>query len=274
MSVHYRIIKHSLHQHTFCKKPGMLQLCVRYFTVLLWLCVGYFFVTADLVAAESTFPASTEALYETIKKANNDRLPKYFSARLSAATVSLQIKNVPKEMIDFGKKPELHFHFKKNGAPRLVLNNVADFYKNFFAPYEEIFARSGLFLGIDGSSGKERFLQQFSVSAPKKSEEGASITIRERKGLPGDYAEYLFDDNWLIKQALFYEANTQTSEVKFYFTRKNNYTLPKRILVYLTGPQSLQLAAPQSSTTSQNASADHIFITFSDYKFKPPPNGY
>lgn len=171
-------------------------------------------------------------VFEKIRINNERDLGKKIEARLDSSLLSLQLKNIPKEMIEFGKKPELYLIFHQGKKPKLALKNVSPFYSSFFSPYEEILQKSGLFLGVDNHRTLESFSKEFIIEKIEKTTNDIKATVKGKDGLEGDYAIFYYDDDYQLKHADFYEANELTAIASFFFKKAdNNKRVPFRISI-------------------------------------------
>ena len=184
-----------------------------------------------------------------LKKQNTSLFGKGFSSSLESTLIKAQLKNIPSDMIEFEKKPRLVLKFASGKKPLLVLENVSPFYANYFLPYEEIIQKSGLFLGVDDFNSYQSFIKEYQIQKLLKVAGGYSATIRQHDGLDGDYATFFFDENLKIKRADFFESNTVSASLKFFFDEK---TLPKRLVLEIS---------------KDNDKVDHFIINFKNYTF-------
>lgn len=193
-------------------------------------------------------------VFEKIRKKNEKDLGKKIDARLESALLSLQLKNIPAEMVEFGKKPELRLVFHQGKKPNLVLENVSPFYSSFFSPYEEILQKSGLFLGVDNHRSLESFSKEFIIEKVIKTDYDIKATVREKEGLKGDYAIFHYDENYQLKHADFYENGELTVIASFFFKKLNSEkTVPFRISIKFQKEQD---------------AANHFLVNLKDYSLR------
>ena len=198
-------------------------------------------------------PKSKKEIYNKIKKANEIYLPVEFSAKIDGLLIDLQMRNIPEDMIEFQKEPELYFYFKQGFLPKLLLKNVLPYYENFFSPFEKMIIQSGLFLGIDNYNSYKKFAKEYSFKLVFFDETGYQIRVIEKEGLNGDFGIYHFGLNWRIKKVVLFEERKQSLEIFFFYKKYKKYQLPKRLLVKLA---------------ESSEGPKEFFIDFSEYKLE------
>ncbi len=142
-------------------------------------------------------------------------------------------------MVLFNQTPELFLEAKKNASPKLVLTGVQPFYKNYFSPYEEFITKAGLFIGVDDYNSLNLLEKDFYFKAEEKPRE-IIVSLREKEGLPGDYAEYFYNKSYILKKAFFYENQEKSLEITFFNQKRGKFTFPKRMRVIIFNSNVLQ----------------------------------
>lgn len=199
-----------------------------------------------------SIPLDTKLLFEQIKKHNQKKFGKKFEAELSSNLIKIQMKNIPKETIVFGKKPKLYLVFHQGKKPQFVLKNVSAFYTNFFAVYEDVLQKSGLFLGVDNYHNSQKFLKKYQIFDAKKTDQGFKLSIKEKNGLEGDYATFHYDKNHQVTKAQCYEEKKLAAVVKFFFKKIKKKELPSKVVMELF---------------KEKSSPDHFFLYIEKYHF-------
>lgn len=221
------------------------------FCVTTLFCIFALFSSIFFSVAFAAETLDNATVFEKIKAGNEKDLGKKIEARLESSLLSLQLKNIPKEMVEFGKKPELYLIFHRGKKPELVLKNVSPFYNSFFSPYEEILQKSGLFLGVDNHRTLESFSKEFTIEKIEKTTNDIKAMVKEKDGLEGDYAIFYYDDDYRLKHADFYEANELTAIASFFFKKaENNKRVPFRLSIKFQKEQD---------------AANHFLVNLKDY---------
>ncbi len=204
----------------------------------------------------------TKSVYEQIQKFNEQFMPESFQVELTSLLIKSQLKNIPKEMVDFDKKPRLLLLFKRGRSPRLKVQHVNSFYVNFFSPYEKLISFSGLFLGVDRYNSYEK-LHMFFIFKAKQQGDKFIISARERGALSGDYAEYVFSQSLKLISAKFYEAGILGAETHFFFKEENSKRYPYRITADIFEKGNLL----DHTSSDEKESNTKLIINFKNYNF-------
>ena len=185
---------------------------------------------------------SLAEIFSQIKAVNERDYPSRFSCSLKSTIINLQLKNIPPEMIEFNQKPELLLSLTKKKSPKLKLKGVLPFYQNYFLPYEDFIARSGLFIGVDNYSDFKSLEKEFSVkiaSQNRDQKQSFRILLSEKGGLPGDYGEYFFNEEKKLTKSVYYENNRESVNLTFFYQKIKDHVIPKRIIVRVLNPNKL-----------------------------------
>ena len=169
---------------------------------------------------------TTKEIFNNMRSANQKTVPSHFSATLSSKLVDAQIKRIPKDKIDFGKKPIVKFIFREGHGFRIVIEHVDDYYKNMFALYEEDLVKSGLYLVTGNKNTYSEFIGHYKLYWLKASKTFPHrLKIIEKDALPGDYSIFFIREDWQIKKSDYYENNKKVAEVIYHYLNLSNYTV-------------------------------------------------
>ena len=173
---------------------------------------------------------TTREIFNNLQRANQKTVPPHFSATLSSKLVTAQIKRIPKNKINFNKKPIVKFVFKEGYGFRIVIEHVDDYYKNMFALYEEDLVRSGLYLATGDKNTYSKFIGSYKLYWLKKSKDFPyRLKIIEKDALPGDYSVFYVKENWQIKKSDYYEDNKKIAELIYHYFALSNYTVISKL---------------------------------------------
>ena len=186
----------------------------------------------------SLFSQGLAELFLEIKQVNEKNYPKYFSCALISTIITLQLKNIPPNMVEFNQEPTLYLSLTQKKPPQLKLKGVLPFYENYFLPYEELMGKAGLFIGVDNYFEFSSLQKAFNIEVMEK-EKTTILTLSEKDSLPGDYGKYFFDEKKRLVKSAYYENNLESVNLSFFYQKKKQYTLPKRIIVRVIKPRKL-----------------------------------
>lgn len=191
-------------------------------------CFFFIFVQATTIDKQDFF--------KQLKDKHAHQLPNFFKVELESSVVSLQFKVIPKEMILFKETPRLFLLFKKKNHPILILEGVLEYYVNYFAPYESIIQNTGIFFGIDYYDNYQKFSKEFDFKVIEI-QGGFKAKVREKEGLRGDYAEYLFNKDLVLNKVIFYKKKIKHGESKIFYRKFKQWTIPKKIIISFVKPE-------------------------------------
>ena len=134
-------------------------------------------------------------------------------------------------MIVFGKKPFVTLNFKRGHEPRIIIENVSDFYKNMLSIYEEFVSASGLFFGIKKIQTFEDFQKEYKMKPISEKKIKTILQVEEIDGLKGNYGLFTIGEDGQIIETEFFENNTRRLSCKFEYLRSNKTELPVYIII-------------------------------------------
>ncbi len=200
----------------------------------------------------SIYSQELSVIFNKIKATNEKNYPPVFSCVIRSTIIDFQLKNIPADMIEFKKTPVLFVQAERTKKPKLELTGTLPFYKNYFLPYEDFIFRSGLFIGIDNYHTFSLLKKEFNIKV-KNQEKFLEISLKEKEGLPGDYAKYFFKkENYQLTKAFYYENNVESANLTFFYKKIKNYLFPKRIIVRIDN----------SLNSTNEKSYDEYFVDF------------
>lgn len=189
-----------------------------------------------------------EKLYAQAEKNN----PPQFSARLESKLITAQLRRIPKDKINFGKKPWVRFVFKQGHGFKIVIEHVDNYYKNMLSLYEDILAQSGLFLVMGRKNTYSKFIGDYRLYWLKgKKNLPHTLKIVEKDALKGDYGVFYIASNWQVQESKYYEDNKKVAELYYYYSSLSNYIVISNLTLNI----------------SQNSGEKKIAFSFEDYDF-------
>ncbi|MBN8215294.1 MAG: hypothetical protein J0L75_01570 [Spirochaetes bacterium] len=156
------------------------------------------------LAAVSMTPAE---LFNALQQAADRNTPEHLRCRIVSPLVDAQIRQIPRDKIEFNAVPYAELLFKKGVGFRLMVRHVDDYYVRKLGIFEDILEQSGLFVGVGRRNTWALFSRAWEIS--ELPEEGGlrRIKVRERDGLPGDYGIYYLSADWTLQKSEFFEGN-------------------------------------------------------------------
>jgi len=162
----------------------------------------------------------TKEIFSAISSFNNAHTPPFFMAQITSAFIDAQLKNIPKEKINYGSTPSVYLVFQKGRDVRIWVDNVDDYYRFSFSIFEDILHKSGLFMGINTYSTYPSFIRQYQIFWIKGDElHPVKIKVVEKGALKGDYGIYFFSELWQLTGSEYYENNQLTAVLKLKYVQ-------------------------------------------------------
>lgn len=190
-------------------------------------------------------------IYHIIQTQQKSSTPEHFSAALSSDLVQAQIRRIPKKSIQFDKNPVAVLYFNRSQGFNIKILNVDEYYGEALSLYEETLTQSGLYITLGNYDSYEKFSKRFDLSLKGSNNEGHVVKVVDKEELPGNYAEFYFDKDWILIKSLYFENKKLVSTTNYFYTNIKGYSLISKI-----------------NLEFENSSSNNTTLTLKDFSIK------
>ena len=121
-----------------------------------------------------------------------------------------------------------------------------------FAPYEDTLSKSGLFFAMGRYNTYSAFIKRYKMYWLKPEDFKYKIKIVEKEALPGDYAVFYFNGDWILLKSEYYENNKVVATADLEYEKIKSYLLPVELGIEIHNRKGI----------------DNVSFSFTDFSFK------
>jgi hypothetical protein len=199
-------------------------------------------------------PMPASELFGALQEAADRNTPEHLRCRIASPLVDAQIRQIPKDKIEFNATPYAELLFKKGVGFRLMVRHVDDYYVRKLGIFEDILEQSGLFVGVGRRNTWALFTRAWDLSELPPDEAGLRrLKVRERDGIPGDYGIYFMSQDWVLQKSEFYEGNKVRATLALTWQKLG----------------AVQVVSALALAVREDKNLSSLSVRFTDFKFEP-----